>query len=388
MCHPVLKTLYILQTRIYDFPLPISNLTLKISDPVRYGYFGNSTELIYSDTVRTWHHKQCVQTVRDSLTTARWTHRYYAAVLSAVHCHRLGYSGGLAFSFADQCPRRHVKSAKIVRRPNRRNINAKKTKFIPYFRLEMRKNQWHPLRWDGTCQYGLYIGVKLPHLPPTLCQTTALCSWTVAKGIGFHESSLNWCARRTPQHGARTRPFSRCNDRLCRVVITHVGRQYKDPPKLSETLVRRPGWSFPRRTVEVRKWARLGFEGEPRGLPNARVSWRWAIPDQVSRVGKKPPVTAVRWTLRNLSSLHEYCSLCLRGFLAALRFHSQDQKATFSQPFKEECMSNVVRIGSIIIFHLRIAMKSQVLHTVLCDVISLVRLQGQFEIDHPWEWKG
>ena len=30
-------------------------------------------------------------------------------------------------------------------------------------------------------------------------------------------------------------------------------------------------------------------------------------------------------------------------------------------------------------------MKILVLHTVYCDVIFLVRLQGKFEIDHSWE---
>ena len=42
--------------------------------------------------------------------------------------------------------------------------------------------------------------------------------------------------------------------------------------------------------------------------------------------------------------------------------------------------SDVVRIGSIIIFHLSKLWKAKFF--ILCDVIFLVRLQGKFEIDH------
>ena len=69
-----------------------------------------------------------------------------------------------------------------------------------------------------------------------------------------------------------------------------------------------------------------------------------------------------------------------------LPFHSQRILEVFSQPFKEECMSDVVRIISIIIFSSHEAIKNQVLHT--CDIIFLLRLQGKFDIDHSWEWKG
>ena len=43
----------------------------------------------------------------------------------------------------------------------------------------------------------------------------------------------------------------------------------------------------------------------------------------------------------------------------------------------------VVRIGSVIIFHVSKLWKSK--FSILCDVIFLVRLQGKFEIDHSWE---
>ena len=52
---------------------------------------------------------------------------------------------------------------------------------------------------------------------------------------------------------------------------------------------------------------------------------------------------------------------------------------------KEKCISEVVRIGSII-FHLSMLRKAK--FSIQCDVLFLVRLQGKFEFDHSWEWKG
>ena len=40
----------------------------------------------------------------------------------------------------------------------------------------------------------------------------------------------------------------------------------------------------------------------------------------------------------------------------------------------------------IIIFHLSKLWKAK--FSIQCDVIFLVRLQGKFDIDHSWEWKG
>ena len=62
----------------------------------------------------------------------------------------------------------------------------------------------------------------------------------------------------------------------------------------------------------------------------------------------------------------------------------------FTPKFKKyilptRCTSEVVRIGSIIVFHLRKLWKTK--FSILCDVTFLVRLQGKFEIDHSWEWK-
>ena len=54
-------------------------------------------------------------------------------------------------------------------------------------------------------------------------------------------------------------------------------------------------------------------------------------------------------------------------------------KSIFSQPSKEEFISEVVRIGTIIIFKFEQAMKSQVLHTVWCNITG----EGTGEI---WTW--
>ena len=61
-----------------------------------------------------------------------------------------------------------------------------------------------------------------------------------------------------------------------------------------------------------------------------------------------------------------------------------NSKSTFSQHFTEgKCISEVVRIGRIIIFYLSKRWKA--MFSILCDVIFLVRLQWKFEIDH---WLG
>ena len=49
-------------------------------------------------------------------------------------------------------------------------------------------------------------------------------------------------------------------------------------------------------------------------------------------------------------------------------------------------MSEVMRIGSIIIFNLSKLWKA--MFFILCDVILPVRLQEKFELGHSWEWKG
>ena len=54
--------------------------------------------------------------------------------------------------------------------------------------------------------------------------------------------------------------------------------------------------------------------------------------------------------------------------------------------WKRNVWSEVVRIGGTIIFHPVKLWKAKFF--ILCDVISLVRLQEKFKMDHSWEWKG
>ena len=51
----------------------------------------------------------------------------------------------------------------------------------------------------------------------------------------------------------------------------------------------------------------------------------------------------------------------------------------------EKCVTDVVRIGSVIIFHLSKLWRAKFF--ILFDVILLVRLQEKSEIDSSWEWK-
>ena len=56
-------------------------------------------------------------------------------------------------------------------------------------------------------------------------------------------------------------------------------------------------------------------------------------------------------------------------------------KSTFSEPFKEKMyISEVLRIGSAIIFHLSELWKAK--FSILCDVLLLVRLQEKVDIDY------
>ena len=48
-----------------------------------------------------------------------------------------------------------------------------------------------------------------------------------------------------------------------------------------------------------------------------------------------------------------------------------------------KCISDVVRIGSIIIYQLSSDEKPS--SSYLCGAIFLVKLQGKFEIDNSWE---
>ena len=65
---------------------------------------------------------------------------------------------------------------------------------------------------------------------------------------------------------------------------------------------------------------------------------------------------------------------------ASLPLSLLSSKGTFSQPFKEKCISDVTRICTIIIFHLSKLWTFK--FSILRDVLFLVRLQGKLDIDH------
>ena len=62
------------------------------------------------------------------------------------------------------------------------------------------------------------------------------------------------------------------------------------------------------------------------------------------------------------------------------------QKVRSPNLFKEKYISDVVRIDSIIIYHLSKLWNAK--FSIMCGVIVLVRVQEKFEVDHSWEWKG
>ena len=66
-----------------------------------------------------------------------------------------------------------------------------------------------------------------------------------------------------------------------------------------------------------------------------------------------------------------FCFSFIKPF--TLKFNS-----TFPQPFKEKCISEVVRIGNVIIFHLSKLWKAKFF--IQCGVIFLVMLQGNFKL--------
>ena len=73
------------------------------------------------------------------------------------------------------------------------------------------------------------------------------------------------------------------------------------------------------------------------------------------------------------------------GVTESARLQLPSWKSKFSQSSKPKFMNEVVRIGSIFIFHPVKLWKAKFFK--LC-VIFLVRLQGKFEIDHSGGWHG
>ena len=68
-------------------------------------------------------------------------------------------------------------------------------------------------------------------------------------------------------------------------------------------------------------------------------------------------------------------------------FTPKFKKYNYSLNFLQRlCMGKVVRIARILIVHQSKLWKDK--FSILCDVIFLARLQGKYDIDHSWEWKG
>ena len=79
--------------------------------------------------------------------------------------------------------------------------------------------------------------------------------------------------------------------------------------------------------------------------------------------------------------------LCLiRGVVGGREDGSRSQKVHSPNFLTDKYISKVVRISSMIIFYLSKLWKAK--FSIQFDVILLVRLQGKFDIDHSWEWKG
>ena len=96
----------------------------------------------------------------------------------------------------------------------------------------------------------------------------------------------------------------------------------------------------------------------------------------------------IPWERESILLAHSHTVLyrLKRGSGTPLTLSLLSWKSTFSQPFKEKCISEVATIGSVIIFHLNKLWKAK--FSILCDVIILVNLQGKFDINRSCEWKG
>ena len=96
---------------------------------------------------------------------------------------------------------------------------------------------------------------------------------------------------------------------------------------------------------------------------------------------KEKPITITLWGLVCAASesntgkeQHRWKNI----LKAILTLPLPSSKSTFSQPFKEKCTSDVVRIGSIITFHQSKLWKAKFF--ILCGVIFLVRLRGNLKL--------
>ena len=145
-------------------------------------------------------------------------------------------------------------------------------------------------------------------------------------------------------------------------------------------------------TVGTRIHQVLPFHSQARSIPNFSYSLteKYCI-TQYEELGFSW-LTHLKDDYAINSHYLNYTVLCRKGectFWAwewkVLPFHSWAQKVYSPNLSKSDCMSDVARICSIITFHLSKLWK--VKFSILCDVIFLVRLLGNFDIDHSQEWK-
>ena len=103
------------------------------------------------------------------------------------------------------------------------------------------------------------------------------------------------------------------------------------------------------------------------------------------------------WRIWNDKQRHQHSEPAKKKTSAYLSANLQypllpSSKSTFSQPFKDQCISEVVRIGSIFILHpsvyssfiifiLHLSKLWKAKFFILCDVIFLAKLQGGI-----WNW--
>ena len=93
-------------------------------------------------------------------------------------------------------------------------------------------------------------------------------------------------------------------------------------------------------------------------------------------------------SFRMKAQIHFIACHCLDTVLklldSILTLSLSSSNSTFSQTFEEKCISEVVRIGSIIISHLSKLLKAK-FFILLYGAIFLVRPQGKIGIDHSLE---
>ena len=136
-------------------------------------------------------------------------------------------------------------------------------------------------------------------------------------------------------------------------------------------------------TTELRFTARTDEAGQGDGLEGdarwPRQSWREWLSFLCSlELGRHCRLADFENDVTSTASNRYVTSLGVAWARFPITLSLPSSKSTFSQPVKDKCISEVVRIGSIIVFHLSKLWKAKFF--MLCDVIFLMRLQGKFEI--------